>query len=63
MQNANIKQPNQEKTLSHFPHFLLYKSTCTSLWENKVCAYAIYTATRITGNIFLCAFSVEIKEM
>ena len=33
MQNADIKQPNWEKTLSHFPHFLLYKSM---LWENKV---------------------------
>ena len=38
MQNVDIKQPNQEETLSHFLHFLLYKSTyiIQVLWENKV---------------------------
>ena len=68
MQNADIKQPNQEETLSHFPHSLLYKSTYTSLIYEKIkfskCAYTIYTATtKITENIFLCAFSMEIKDV
>ena len=27
MQNANVKQPNREKTLSHFPHFLIWFQT------------------------------------
>ena len=44
---------------------LLCRFTCQVYGKIKFCkcAYAIYTATRTIENIFLCAFSVEIKDV